>query len=326
MMDFRKELNIPNYKDQLNIKDPVFLVGSCFTEHMGDKLRHSGFKVEINPSGILFNPISITEAITDYISNKKFQEKDVFFHDEWWMSWKHHSKFIHKERDAIIQNLNLATSQAHLYLLKSDWLILTLGSAWIYQLDNGEVVANCHKVPNDKFKKRLLDIDELNHVLDIMIQKLQLFNPRLKIIFTISPVRHLRDGFIENNRSKSVLIHCTHHLVGKYDHIFYFPSYELIIDDLRDYRFYAEDMVHPNYLATEYIWSKFEGSFIDEHSRELMKEIKLIKAAKAHKPFQPDSDSHQKFLKAHLNKTIALAEKYPFLDLRAEIKYFEGVN
>jgi hypothetical protein len=184
------------------------------------------------------------------------------------------------------------------------------------------VVANCHKVPTDKFAKRLLSADEIFADLQKMRTDAIAFNPGLKIIFTISPVRHLRDGFVENNRSKATLIQAVHQLVEKNDHCFYFPAYELIIDDLRDYRFFAEDMVHPNYAATNYVWEKFIAACIDEPSQQLMKEIAVMVAAKNHKPFNPTSEQHKKFLQTNLEKVKKLKQQFPYLNLDEEAAFF----
>ena len=181
-------------------------------------------------------------------------------------------------------------------------------------------------MPTDKFNRRLLAVEEVLAALDNLIHRLFMFNPKLKIIFTISPVRHLREGFVENNRSKATLIQAVHQLVDKFDKLFYFPAYELVIDDLRDYRFYAEDMVHPNYAATNYVWDKFISTCIDEPSQELMKEIAIVTSAKAHKAFNPTSAAHEKFLATNLQKAKQLQDRYAYLDLTEEINYFSSAK
>ena len=186
------------------------------------------------------------------------------------------------------------------------------------------VVANCHKVPTDKFTKRLLSIKEVGSNLENLIKRLQQFNPAIKIIFTISPVRHLQDGFVENNRSKATLINAVHQVIDKYDELFYFPAYELIIDDLRDYRFFAEDMVHPNYAATNYVWEKFIATCIDEPSQQLMKEIYTINAARHHKAFNPTSEAHKKFLKTNLEKVEKLQAEHPYINFEKELLFFNS--
>jgi hypothetical protein len=323
-MELRRELIIREYKEQLHLPDRVMLCGSCFTEHLGEKFNQFHFPVLQNPNGIIFNPVSISKSITSYISNKKYTPSDIFYTREWWTSWDHHTQFSHSDQEVLLQMINGAQQQAHDFLKSADWLIITLGSAFVYQLENGEVVANCHKVPADKFRKKLLPLVDVLSVLDNMIHRLFLYNPKLKIIFTISPVRHLRDGFIENNRSKAVLIEAVHHLVEKFSRLYYFPAYELVIDDLRDYRFYAEDMVHPNYLATDYVWDKFTEACINKPSREIMRQINEINAARAHKPFQPESSAHKAFLQKNLEKVKSLRDQYPYLDFTEDLKYFSA--
>lgn len=321
-MDFRKELIVRSFPEQISIKDPIMLVGSCFSDNLGEKLRHNKFNVMINPSGIMFNPVSITRSLTSYITGHPYDRSMIFKTQEWWTSWDHHTRFSHADPDVLLEMINSSLMEAHDFLKKTKWLIITLGSAWVYQLDNGEVVANCHKVPADKFRKKLLAVEDVLSSLDNLIHRLFICNPGIKIMFTISPVRHLRDGFIENNRSKAVLIQSVHHLVDKFSNLFYFPSYELVIDDLRDYRFYAEDMVHPNYQATEYVWQKFVDACMDGGTLNVMKEINLINAAKAHKPFQPRSEAHRKFRRKQLETLQKLEQDYPYIDWKEDMDHF----
>ena len=323
-MEFHLEFSPIPFATKIDHSQLLFLAGSCFTEQIGQKLSAHKFRIIDNPNGILFNPVSISKSVLSYIQNKQYSEADLFYHNELWGSWEHHTRFSSVSKDTCLQKINASQSAAHGFLKNADWVLLTLGSAFVYELENKQVVANCHKVPTDKFKKRVLAIDEVVTVLENLLLNLKAFNPKLKIIFTISPVRHLRDGFIENNRSKAILINSVHHVVDKYEHAFYFPSYELIIDDLRDYRFYAEDMVHPNYAATNYVWEKFVTTCIDPSSQILMKEINTINAARHHKPFNPASQAHQKFLKINLAKIEKLKEQFPYLNFEEEILFFNS--
>ena len=303
------------------------MIGSCFTENIGAKLKQHKFSVLENPNGILFNPISISKSLISYIENKQYTKEDLFYENESWNSWQHHSRFSHPDPDECLQMINQSQTAANDFLKTTDWVLITLGSAFVYELANAAVVANCHKVPTDKFNKKLLSVEEVANLLDNTIQQLISFNPKLKIIFTISPVRHLREGFVENNRSKAILINAVHQLVNESEKLFYFPAYELVIDDLRDYRFYAEDMVHPNYAATNYVWDKFVNTCIDEPSQQLMKEINVINAAKSHKPFNPTSAQHKKFLQTNLEKVNRLRQAYSYIDFSEEIKFFnEGLK
>ncbi len=321
-MDFHLEFTPKPFDVKINHQQNLLLIGSCFTEQIGFKLSNHKFSVLDNPNGILFNPVSITKSISSYIDNKQYKESDLFYQNECWNSWEHHSRFSHPDKKMCLEGINGSQTKAHEFLKQADWLLITLGSAFVYELDNKEVVANCHKVPTNKFIKRLLPVEEVFAGLEQMIIRAQAFNPGIKIIFTISPVRHLRDGYVENNRSKATLIQAVHQLIEKNNNCFYFPAYELIIDDLRDYRFFAEDMVHPNYAATNYVWEKFIAAYIDEPSQQLMKEIAIIVAAKNHKPFNPTSEQHKKFLQTNSEKLRRLKEQYPYIDFEGEAAFF----
>ena len=323
-MNFHLEFTPKPFDIKINHQQNLLLIGSCFTEQIGIKLSNHKFSVLDNPNGILFNPTSISKSISAYIDNKQYKETDLFYQNESWNSWEHHSRFSNPDAGECLRIINESQTKAHTFLKKADWLLITLGSAFVYELENKEVVANCHKVPTDKFSKRLLSANEVFNDLQKMIEKAATFNSSLKIIFTISPVRHLRDGFIENNRSKATLIQAAHQLVDKNSNCFYFPAYELIIDDLRDYRFFAEDMVHPNYAATNYVWEKFIATCIDESSQQLMKEIAVIVAAKNHKPFNPTSEQHKKFLQINSEKVKKLQQQFTYLNLKEEADYFKS--
>jgi hypothetical protein len=321
-MDFHLEFSPKPFTSLINHQHKLLLIGSCFTENIGAKLKQHKFSVLENPNGILFNPISISNSLISYIENKQYTEDELFYENESWNSWQHHSRFSYPDQNECLQLINQSQKEANIFLKDADWVLITLGSAFVYELANSEVVANCHKVPTDKFNKKLLSITEVIATLDNTIQQLFKFNPGLKIIFTISPVRHLRDGFVENNRSKSALIQAVHQLTDRSEKLFYFPAYELVIDDLRDYRFYAEDMVHPNYAATNYVWDKFVTTCIDTPSQQLMKEINVINAAKNHKPFNPTSAQHKKFLQTNLEKLNKLRQDYPYINFSEEVNFF----
>ena len=230
-----------------------------------------------------------------------------------------------------MSKINTATSKAHDFLKETDHLLITLGSAWVYTLTEnasdaivGTVAANNHKAPANWFSRKLMSVDETLEIMGNLMKKLLLFNPKLKLIFTISPVRHIREGVIENNRSKAVLIQAVHELVEQYSAIYYFPAYELVMDDLRDYRFYAEDLVHPNYYATQYVWEKFTEACMDEETNLLLKEIAEVNLAFQHKPFNPSTEQHLQFLQLTGEKIKKLQAKYPFLDFSREMVYFSA--
>lgn len=330
-MQFQVPISIKPPDLRINYRDKILLTGSCFTEHIGNSLSELKFSVLQNPNGILFDPRSVCSSLVSYIDNKQYKKDDLFYLNEVWNSWEHHSRFSNINANEGLNTINGSQNQAHDFLKQADWLIITLGSSFSYRLTDeadkasstkGEGVANCHRAPSQWFNKYLMTIDEIISLLDTTYHRLRQFNPKLKIIFTISPVRHIRDGVIENNRSKARLIEAVHHMVNKFSGLYYFPAYELVIDVLRDYRFYDIDMVHPNYPATEFVMEKFKENFIDEESQQLMEEIKKIVIARKHRAFQPETNAHKAFLKVHLDKTKELQSKYSFLDLKDEINYF----
>lgn len=330
-MDFMLDINIPSPPKRVNYQDKILLTGSCFTAHIGNSLAEVKFGVLQNPNGILFDPASVAYSLVSYIQNKRYTRDDLFYLNELWNSWQHHSMFSHTDAEQCLAGINASQHKAHEFLKNANWLIITLGSSFSYQHSNLQPptsntrpgVANCHRAPAQWFRKHLMTIEEINTVLDGCLHQLWQFNRNIKVIFTVSPVRHIRDGVVENNRSKSRLIEVVHHLVNKFDNIYYFPAYELVIDVLRDYRFYDVDMVHPNYAATEFVLEKFTQHFIDEPSQGLMQEIKKIITARKHKAFQPETQAHKQFLRSHLEKAQVLQKQYAFLDLSEEIKYFE---
>lgn len=330
-MKFRFEFDIKKLPVPITHQHKLLLMGSCFTENIGEKLDKFKFTTLQNPNGILFNPVSVADALTDYVEAKPFDLNDLFNLNESWHSWKHHSRFSGITIEDALQKIDASATAAHSFLKEADYLFVTLGSAWVYTLTEkalnaklGAVAANNHKAPADWFYRRLLPVEEVLRVLDNVIHRVFLFNPKLKIIFTISPVRHLREGVVENNRSKAVLIQAIHHLVDKFDKLFYFPAYELVIDDLRDYRFYAEDLVHPNYFATQYVWEKFVDACMDEKTKALMEEVQQINMAVQHKAFNPLSTQHKEFLRRSLEKTQRLQAQHPYLDFSRELHYFEN--
>lgn len=328
-MKFRSELEIQKLTPPINHNHKLFLTGSCFTENIGEKLKRFKFIILENPNGILFNPVSVSEALIDCIEKKKFNEEDLFYFNEGWHSWKHHSRFSGLTADESLNKINDSIERTHEFLKEADYAMITLGSAWVYTLtdkaitgDLGRVVANNHKAPADWFIKKLMTVEEVMDSMDQMIHHLRLFNKNLHIIFTISPVRHARDGLIQNNRSKAALILAIHELIDKHDDLYYFPSYELVIDDLRDYRYYSEDLVHPNYFATQYVWEKFIDGCMDEKTKKLIGEIHSINLGFHHKAFNETSEQHKKFLENFYTKTKDLQEKFPNLDFSRELRFF----
>jgi hypothetical protein len=317
------DIQIPSPENKIDYPDHILLAGSCFTEHIGNRLTELKFPVLQNPNGILFDPLSVSNSLRSYIDCKEYKSADLFQLNELWQSWHHHSIFSGVEPQDVLTQINKKQKEAHQFLRNADWLIITLGSSFSYQLKDGQLpVANCHRAPAQWFKKHLLETTEITAALESCIEALLAFNPDLRVIMTVSPVRHIRDGVIENNRSKARLIESVHQMVNKYNHVFYFPAYELVIDVLRDYRFYDVDLVHPNYAATEFVFEKFSQHYISERSLAMMEEIRKFVTAYRHKPFQPQTSAHKQFLKNNLDKILQFQEKHPQLDFSREISYF----
>ena len=322
-MDFHLEFDPIPFESKISLQDPVLLMGSCFTEHVYKYLDDYKFDALQNPNGILFNPKSISNALENYISSKRINTDELFFRNGIWNHWQFHSSLSHSEIDIAAHNMNQQINRTHFFLRDAKWLILTFGSAFVYELENGETVANCHKEPSAMFLRRMLSVDEIVELYSTTIKSILDFNRTIKFIFTVSPVRHLKEGFVENNRSKSTLLLAIEKLTTLFESCNYFPSYELVIDDLRDYRFYAEDMVHPNYLATKYVWDKFSMACIEGKTRQVFKELELINNAIKHRPMHPDSEEHRKFRSKTYNAIVDLANRFPKMDFSSELEFFK---
>lgn len=303
--------------------DSLFFIGSCFSNNISEKLHDRKFNVLSNPYGILFDTLSIHKAIDQIIYKKKYNISDLFYHQEMYGSWNHHTEFSDTSIDVALEKINNNIIDAYTFLKNTDIVVITLGSAFSYYHKNSnQFVANCHKVPQNEFEKKLISAIELTQYIDEIIKNIQLFNPKAEIILTISPVRHLRDGVIENNRSKAQLIEAVHQAITHNNKTHYFPSYEIVIDILRDYRFFDIDFAHPNYLATEIVLQFFIDLCMDSNDIELIEEMYKLKKAFNHRSLHPNTIAHQEFLKTHLEKVMYYSKKYPNIDFSNEIKHF----
>ncbi len=319
MLDLK--INPPEKK--LNYSQRITLIGSCFSEQIGSRLKDLKFTVLQNPNGILYDPISISSSILSYINNKQYQAEELFYLHELWHSWQHHSVFSGINRDEVLDNINQSQTNACQFLKQANWLIITLGSAYHYKLAAEQTdVANCHKAPSDHFIKELITAEQAEVALSDAIQQIYSYNPSIQIVLTVSPVRHIRDGVVENNLSKAMLLQSVHLLCKKFKHVCYFPSYEVVIDVLRDYRFFETDMVHPSAMAVDYVFQKFSETYISKKEQTIVKEIEKIIAAKNHRPFHAGTDAHIIFKYTHLQKARQLQASHPYLNLEEEIDYF----
>ncbi len=306
-MKFRTNIPIPKSKFSIDYNSKIVSFGSCFAENMAEKLDYFKFENTCNPFGILFHPLAIEKIISKAVNLEFFTKKDIFFHDERWHCFDVHSDLSNSNEAELVANLNKIIELTHQKIAESTHFIITYGTSWVYNnVDNNTIVANCHKVPQKQFSKEILSVATIEKSIQNTIGFIQKLNPNCKIIFTISPVRHIKDGFVENQRSKAHLITAIQNL-----QLEYFPSYEILMDELRDYRFYAEDMLHPSQLAIDYIWDRFFETAISEESHTIMDEVESIQKGLAHRPFNPDSEKHKKFLSNLKQKMNTLALKFP---------------
>jgi len=282
-MIFKNTLPNIQYPFRISHNELILSIGSCFTEHIGNKLSNLKFEIVQNPFGIVYNPISISKQLGFIFQNKIFIEKDLSFNNGKYFTWNHHSCFSNKDESKTLEKINIPLQEIYNNFEKISHLHITFATAWIYELkDQKSIVANCHKFPNETFQKRLLSIDEILNSFDLVLNLFINQFPNIKLLFSLSPVRHIRDGMIEDRLSKSILHVSIHEIVKRYSQAHYFPAYELVTDDLRDYRFYKQDLVHPNDMAIEYVWEYFCNSFFDKNTLEINKKIDAILKMKNH--------------------------------------------
>ncbi len=294
--------------------DQLMLMGSCFTIHIGTALAERGFRTLSNPTGILFDPTAVARHLHDIQRNRRYTAADFFEHNECWNHWDFHSDFSHTQLEQAVQELNAAILTAHTFVQQASWLVITLGSAFRYvRRDDGRPVANNHRAPADGFEKQLLSVEEITAALSEAVLALRTTNPGLQLLLTVSPVRHIRDGVVENNRSKARLLEAVHQLCERLPHTYYFPAYELVIDVLRDHRWYDIDLVHPNFAATSYVFEQFSLLCMTENTRKRCEEVYQLTLARRHRPRFPDTEAHRKFEAETLKKLTQLKQQLPWL-------------
>lgn len=314
-MDFRLTFPIPPLPQKINYSHKILLAGSCFAENIGALLHQYAFHAITNPNGIAYNPHSIATMLQRLMQGNAYTEDDLFFYNELWSSWQHHGSFSHTDKQQCLSAINTNFEAAKQYLKQGNWLIITLGSAYLYKLlSNGLAVANCHKYPNKQFDKILLQPAQIVEEWQHLIQQLRKYNPQLNIVLTVSPVRYVRDGLVNNTLSKAILLQAVHALCSTFEHVNYFPAYELVMDDLRDYRFFTDDLVHPNAQAIQYVWEKMVETAFDAETRQLYQQVKQLYTEKQHRPFNTDTEAYKKFLAAHNTKLKQLKEKHPHIN------------
>ncbi len=318
-MQFHLNYKHPIQKNLIDYRHQLFLIGSCFAENIGSKLLSAKLNCCVNPNGILFNPISIANALNTYIHNSPINETDIVYSDSLYHSLNHHGCFSCADKNELIGKITENTQAAHEQLKNCDYLIITFGTSSVYSYNqSGQVVANCHKLPQSQFTKEQLQPGEIINYFHQIVDTLKIFNPKINIILTVSPVKYLRDGLIENNLSKAVLIYSVHEIMKHHSFISYFPAYEIVTDDLRDYRFYKEDLAHPNHLAIEYVWQEFVSSYFSDTAKITLDKINEINKAVAHRPIHKNTEAHLHFKKTYLEKCLILEKDCPGINLEEE--------
>jgi hypothetical protein len=302
-MNFTTQIPISKHENNISHKDKIMLLGSCFTENIGNKLSINGFETMINPFGILYNPFSICNSLDRIINLKFLLSEDLVQVNEFWYSYEHHGIFRNENSDNLLQTINLGISEANSFLKQTNWLIITLGTAWIFFLkENNKILGNCHKLNSQLIDRRLLTINEITENINLTINNIRKINPDIKIILTVSPIRHWKQGFRENLISKSTLHLATDQICKSINNCSYFPAYEIVMDELRDYRFYQADMLHPSEVAVDYIWEKFSNHLFSDNTIQLCKDYFKLHSMKQHRAFNPESQGY----KQHLIKTEKL--------------------
>ena len=313
-MELQTRVDIKKGETLIDYHANLILLGSCFAENIGDKLSYYKFRSSVNPFGILFHAKAIETFLFMATQQEEYAEEDIFFYNEQWHSFDAHSSLSSPDKLELLFNLNNGLINAYQRLKSATHIIITLGTSWVYRLKQLDmIVANCHKVPQKEFDKSLLSVDDNLKSLQTSVALLKSVNPKVKIIFTVSPVRHIKDGSVENTVSKSNLLSAVYNITKSHEDLDYFPSYEIMMDELRDYRFYKEDMIHPTSLAVDYIWQKFKDSWISEGSGQMMKNIEDIQKGMTHKPFNPDSEAHKSFLQKLEVKKQDISANYPHI-------------
>ena len=319
-MDFYTHVTLPPPVFGFTYEDPILLMGSCFVEHIGAKLEEAKFRIDLNPFGTLYNPASIAQALKRLLHPEPFLPEDLFQANGLYHSFNHHSRFSAETEEACLRIINERLEASARFLRDSKRLIITFGTAWVYRLkDTGEIVANCHKMPEKMFVRSRFSIGEIVGIFNDVLEDLWLYFPDVTVLFTVSPIRHWKDGAHGNQLSKATLLLAIDELTRRYpSQTAYFPAYEIMMDELRDYRFYADDMLHPSEGAIGYIWEQFRHYAFSAETENAFAACEAIAKAIRHRPFNPQSEAYRQFILQTLLKMERLNEKFPFFDFSKE--------
>lgn len=314
---FQTKIEIPGTGFKISYQDKILTLGSCFAENIGQKMTNVFFETDINPFGVLYNPVSVKNSIELLLQKSIFTSEDIFEYKSLWQSFSHSSQFTGLSEMECLNNINSRLNLSGEFIQKTNVLLITFGTAWVFEeKKSGRVVSNCHKLPAGDFVKRRLTVEEIVNDFKTLIFNLQTLYPKLVIVFSVSPIRHWKEGAHENNVSKSILLLAIDELQKQHENIHYFPAYEILMDELRDYRFYARDMLHPSEVAVDYIWQRFSETFFSAETLLIKKKVEQLVADMSHRPFQPDSPEFKKFLENTEKRKSELLNEYPFLTNR----------
>jgi hypothetical protein len=325
-MNLRTTFSIEPSTGKIDYSTPVMLAGSCFASEIGDKMTEGKMKVLVNPTGTLYNPVSICNTIRLVAENRMLRAEDLFSYNDRYMSFLHYTDFTSDNPIDTLDKINRSTAKAHQFLSNASFLFITFGTSRIYRLaKSGEIVSNCHKLPAEMFRQEVLSSEEIVSLWLGLLDMLYTFNKNLRIIFTVSPVRHWKDGAHGNQVSKSILFVAVEQLLQHPMVEGYFPAYELLMDDLRDYRYYAEDMLHPSGTAIEYVWNAFTASYFDKAALEVWKEARNLCKALKHRLYDSSPASKKDFATGMLSRISEFCAKNPGIEFPDEIKYFRDL-
>ena len=324
-MEFRTKVNIPVSGNKISYQSLITMIGSCFTDNIGLKLRNFKFRTDQNPFGVLYNPVSIKNGLQILCEKKGFTEKDIRFLNDKWVSFYHHGDFSDADKEQCLKKINNRINFSSDFIRKADFMFISLGTSWVFEHKSERIiVSNCHKIPDKEFYRYKLSLQQTIENLEEIMASLNELNKNLHIIFTISPIRHWKDGAFQNQVSKSTLLLAVYELLKRHDKLSYFPSYEIIMDELRDYRFYGDDMIHLSPVAIVYVWERFCDTWFDKQTLAYMNEIIKVKKAVSHRPLNTNNPAFRQFCQTYIKKINHIKNELPGIDWEEELSYFSG--
>jgi hypothetical protein len=325
-MNFRTEIILDPAGQKISCNDPTMLIGSCFSASIGERLDSGYFPVMVNPFGTVYNPVSVLAVLKRIATNKRYELNELYNNKGIWLSFDHNTEFSSDNSELTLGRINEALAGGTIFLSKTKYLFITFGTARIYRFRNtGAIVSNCHKIPDSEFTKELLSPDQIISEWEAFLPEFYRKFPGITIVFTISPVRHWKDGALMNQLSKSTLFLAVKDLMHLFPSAGYFPAYELFMDDLRDYRFYADDLLHPSEAGIDYVWEKFTGAYFDDATRQLWNEAARIRKAVRHKVPETGTAAIKDFAKVMLEKISRIEALMPLADFSGDKEYFRNL-